>query len=310
MMEKTTSKRGFAAIIITMLIWVGFVLSIRAIDKSSLTTADVALLRFGIPSLLLLAFIPRRWDKLISAHPMHVIMILMGSGLPFFFAASHGGSTTSAAYVGALIPGAAPIFVVLLAYLFYAQKASMWKIFCLMLIGIAVVALLWADLRYLRSSVVEGAMILLGASSLWALYTLGLRKIGMDALSCTILLCVPSFLILVVLVLCDVVPTNLGEFTFSEAVPFILIQGLGVGVFASLLYSYAIQNIGADKSAVIGSMTPAVASLLAIPLLEETLDLTDVIGIALITVGVCCSNLNFSFSRKNDETISLSNSSS
>src|SRR5690349_21742969 len=110
MTEKSSSQSGFIAIVITMFIWVGFVLTIRAIGKSSLTTADVALLRFGIPTLLLLPFLPRRWAALTSVKPIHAVMILIGGGLPFFFAASIGGSATSAAYVGALIPGAAPIF--------------------------------------------------------------------------------------------------------------------------------------------------------------------------------------------------------
>ena len=289
--NKTPYQSGYIAIVITMFIWVGFVLSIRAIGNSALTTADVALLRFGIPSRLLLPFLPSRWAKLSSLNPLHILMILVGSGLPFFYAASIGGSSTSAAYVGALIPGASPIFVALLAYIFYAQKVSMWKISCLAVIAISIAALLSSDLDDLGSSVLEGSTILLGASCLWAVYTLGLRKVGMDAIGCTILLCIPSFCILVTLVLCGVVPTNIGQFSLDEALPFILVQGLGVGVLASLTYSYAIQTIGADKSAVIGSMTPAVASLLAIPLLGEELELTTIVGVALLTIAVCCSNL-------------------
>lgn len=298
MSEKTSYKAGLIAIIITMLIWAGFVLSIRTIGNSPLTTADVALLRFGIPSLLLLPFLPNRWKVLSRVRPVHAMMILLGSGLPFFFAASIGGSNTSAAHVGALIPGATPVFVVLLAYIFYAQKASLWKMFNLCVICIGIIALLWADLQDIQSSVLKGSLMLLGASSLWALYTLGLRKVGMDAIGCTILLCMPSFVILIVLVLSGVLPTHIGQFSLDEALPFIVVQGFAVGVFASLTYSYAIQHIGPDKSAVIGSMTPAVASLLAIPLLKEGLELPTIAGIAILTIGVCCANLNFASLRR------------
>ncbi len=294
MAEGTSSKNGLIAIFITMFIWVGFVLTIRAIGKSALTTADVALLRFGIPSLILLPFLPRRWAMLKSINPIHAVMILIGGGLPFFFAASIGGSATSAAYVGALIPGTAPIFVMLLAYFFYAQKASIWKMACLALIGIGVIALLWSDLRYFHSSVLEGSAVLLGASCLWAVYTLGLRKVGIDAISCTILLCLPSFIFLTILIVCGILPTQMGYFSLYDALPFILIQGLGVGVLAGITYSHAIRSIGAEKCAVIGSMTPAVASLLAIPLLGEILEAFTVAGISLLTIGVCCSNLKFS----------------
>src|SRR5438552_7799098 len=158
---------GYLAMLVTLVIWTGFVLSIRAIGKSPLTSADVALLRFGIPGIALLPLLRSRWPGLIKVRPAHAAMILIGGGLPFFFAAAAGGSATSAAYVGALISGTAPLFVAVLGVVLYRQVVSGWRTAGLALIALGVVALLWTNLSMLRGSMLGGAAILLGASGLW-----------------------------------------------------------------------------------------------------------------------------------------------
>jgi drug/metabolite transporter (DMT)-like permease len=163
----------------------------------------------------------------------------------------------------------------------------------LALIALGVVALLWTNLSVLRGSMLGGAAILLGASGLWAFYTIGLRRAGVDAIACNILLCAPSFVIVLALIAWGCVPTHLGRFTLADAAPFVLLQGIGVGLVSGFTYGFAIRRLGAERSAVIGSLTPALASLLAVPVLSEHLDLSTVIGIALITGGVIFANVNF-----------------
>ena len=51
---------GWIAMGLTLLIWASFPLSIRAIGGSALTPVDVALLRFGVPALVLLPVLRSR----------------------------------------------------------------------------------------------------------------------------------------------------------------------------------------------------------------------------------------------------------
>lgn len=285
--EKTV---GYAAIVIVVTIWAGFALSIRAIHASPLAPADVALLRFGLPALLLLPFLPSRLPALRRVRPLDALMVIAGAGLPFFYIAAAGGAATSATHVGALIAGTTPLSVALLGWALEGRPvpASRWRALAIILIGVA--ALVLTQSAHAAASMGKGAALLLTASLFWAAYTLGLRRTGLDAIGCALLLCVPSLAVLVLLMLSGAVMTHIGQFTLAQAYPFILVQGLGVGVVASIAYAVAISRLGPARSAVIGSLAPALASLLAVPLLGESLTPMIVAGVVTITLGVVLAN--------------------
>jgi drug/metabolite transporter (DMT)-like permease len=281
---------GYAAIVAVVLIWAGFALTIRAIDASPLTSADVALIRFGAPLLVLLSFLPSRLQALRAVKFQDAALIVLGGGAPFFFLASEGGKTTSAAYVGALIAGTTPISVALLSCLFERRTLSAKRLAGLGLIVAGVIGIVEGQSSPVTASVLHGVAFLLMASLLWGMYTIGLRRSGADAISCALMLCMPSFAITTGLVLTGFAPTNLGHFTFDQAIPFLAVQGIGVGVASTLGYAFAIRRIGAAKSATIGSLAPVLASLLAIPILGESLTVLVASAIATITVGVIVAN--------------------
>jgi uncharacterized membrane protein len=87
-----------------------------------------------------------------------------------------------------------------------------------------------------------------------------------------------------------VVDSHVGHFTVANAMPFLLAQGLGVGVISSLSYALAIRHLDTPRCSAIGSLAPALACLGAVPLLGESLTLTVACGIAVITAGVILAN--------------------
>ncbi|WP_426397451.1 EamA family transporter [Ralstonia sp. R-29] len=281
---------GYAAMVLTVLIWAGFALSIRAIGASPLAAGDVALIRFGLPTLLLLPFLPSRWSMLRRVKPLSALMILAGAGLPFFFMASAGGKATSAAHVAALIAGTTPLSVALVAYALDRQRIGAARARAIAIILLGVMLLLVSQSHASQGAFVGGAATLLLASLLWGSYTLGLRRAGLDAIGCALLLSVPSFLVLVLLVSLGLVDSHIGHFTLSNAMPFLLAQGLGVGVISSVSYALAIRHLDTPRCSAIGSLAPALACLGAVPLLGESLTLTVVCGVAVITAGVILAN--------------------
>lgn len=287
---QTATVIGYAAIAVTVAVWAGFALSIRYISASALTTADVALIRFGLPTLLLLPLLPSRGRALRSVRPLDAMMVICGAGLPFFFVASAGGAATSATYVGALIAGTSPLSVALVGYAIDRRfpPATRWHALAIIVAGAA--ALVVAAPAGVSASTAKGVALLLGASLLWGIYTLGLRRAGLDAVGSTLLLSVPSLVGLVVLMASGLVESHLGTFALADAAPFLLVQGLGVGLTASLAYVIAIARLGTARSAAVGSLAPALASLLAVPLLGESLTLLTALGVGAITLGVVLSN--------------------
>jgi drug/metabolite transporter (DMT)-like permease len=61
-------------------------------------------------------------------------------------------------------------------------------------------------------------------------------------------------------------------------------------MIASMTYAVAIARLGPARSAVFGSLAPALATLGAVPLLGEALTLPIAAGVAVITLGVILSN--------------------
>lgn len=281
---------GYAAIVVAVAIWAGFALSIRAMGASALTTADVALIRYGTPALLLCPYIPSRWSMLRRVSRADALMVFAGAGLPFFWIAAAGGAATSTAHVSALIAGTVPIAVALVAFLLTGARVPARRMGGLAVIALGVLALVLAQSQAGRGPILWGATLLLTASLLWGAYTIGLRRTGLDAIGCTLLVTLPSFVILLALFACGLVDTHFGSFGLGEAMPFLLVQGIGVGVVSTLAYAVAITRLGPARSAVIGSLAPVLATLGAIPLLGEPLTPAIALGVGAITLGVILAN--------------------
>ncbi|MFE6843529.1 DMT family transporter [Streptomyces sp. NPDC057686] len=278
--------KGTVALVVTVLIWAAFALSARALSTSSLLPADAALLRFGVPLLVLAPALWRRRRRIAAVRPATALKIVCGAGVPFFLAAMYGSSLTSAAFVGSIVPGMVPLFVSALMVAAGKGLPRGTQAVGLALIAVGVVALVWRYVVPLNTQVLAGAGILLVASGLWALYTVGLKEVDLDPVGSIGLLCLPSFAVMALLVLTGLLPTGLASAAGSDIALFLVVQGLGVGLCAGLLYAYAIRSLGAERSSTVGSLSPVAVVLLAIPLLDESPTVAVLVGVPLITAGV------------------------
>jgi len=276
---------GISAMVATLVIWVAFLLSMRAQGGSELTPSDLALMRFGMPALFFLPLLIRRRKYWINVQWRHLLMILMG-GIPFFYLVSLGSEYAPAAHAGALVPGTAPLFVTGLAVLVFRETLSRRRAAGLTTIAIGVFVLLGWALMDLSTGYWKGHLAFLGASVLWAFYTLGLRVSGLSASEATALLCVGSLLGVVFLLGTHTTESNLLQVSWSQLWPFLLAQGVGAGIVGGFTYGIAIRELGAEKTAALGSFTPALAALAAIPLLGEQITPMTIAGITLIMAGV------------------------
>ncbi|UTW10269.1 DMT family transporter [Marinobacterium rhizophilum] len=283
--ETVVNATGLAAMAVTLLIWVGFLLSLRAQSQSPLTPTDLALLRFGLPALCFMPWLLRHRAGIGRIRPGHGLMLLLG-GLPFFYLLSWGSSLAPVAHAGALVPGTAPLFVTGLAVLLFGEPLPRRRLLGLLVILGGVLLLLGNGLLETHSGYWRGHLAFLGASLLWAFYTLGLRVLGIGALPATALLCSLSSLGLLLLMGLGLVESTLLSVRWAELWPYLLTQGLGAGIVGGFSYGVAIRQLGAEKTAALGSFTPALAALAAIPVLGETLPVSTLGGVSLIMLGV------------------------
>lgn len=276
---------GYAAMGVTLCIWAGFALSTRATEASHLEVADVAFIRACVPVLVLWPFLWLRRDKLRTVPWRYIIAIAIGGGAPFFALAAIGGGFTSATHVGALIAGTVPVSVALLMWTVFGQRPMLRKTVALVTITFGAVLLILSSSAN-ASHLALGVSSLLAASLAWAAYTIGLRNSGLDPLTAGALVSVPSALVLLPLIVAGAVPTALFTSPASEVIGFILVQGVGVGLVASLTYVTAIRLLGPERCAAIGAGAPALTAVLAAPILGEALSLPIIAAVIIICAGI------------------------
>lgn len=286
----TGTTAGLLAMAATIVVWAGFALSIRGIGSSSLTGMDVAVLRFGIPVVMLSPWIPRTIRRLRSERPVVVAGICIGAGLPYFLVSALGGSLTSATLVGQVIPGTVPVFVAALAFAIWRARIRRVQALALVAIlaGVAITVVLATT-----PSGAAGIGVLLAAGLIWAVYTLSLRSTGLDPIGAALVLCVPSAIGALVLAGGHMAPSHLADGTArpGDVVFFLAVQGLGVGVVAALSYAFAIRRLGPRAAATLGALSPVLTATVAVPVFGEPLGPAAIASLALVVAGVVAFNL-------------------
>lgn len=281
--------RGLLAMALTVLVWAGFALSVRAISSSSWTPADVALLRFGMPLLVLAPWLPRSLRRLRGERPAVLAALAVGAGLPFFLLCAAGGALSSATLVGLVVPGSVPLFVTVLAAALWRTRPSRRQLGALagVLVGISTIvgaALLTAG----AGGHATGTAVLLAAGLAWSVYTLGLRTTRLDPVAAAVAVCLPSFPLVLLAAAAGVLPSRLlhGAPPDHALLVFAVVQGVGVGVLAGLAYAVAIRRLGAPRAATLGALSPVLVAVLAGPLLGERVGAAVLAGGVLVVIGV------------------------
>ena len=281
--------KGYVAMSVVLLIWSGFALTVRAVGASSLSIADVMLIRFSVPLVLLTPWVLSSWHDIKNIRLPDILFILFG-GVPFLLLAAFGASTVPAAYMGTILTGTPVFFAALLSFILYRQRISLRKFAALILILFGIATMIGGHAQTIPNSLLYGVGLLLMASLIWAGYTLGLKSTTLTPIAIAIVLSYTSFFLTLVMVLSGIMDTNIGSVSFDEVLPFILIQGLGVGVVSTLAFSYAVKQLGSMRTLLLGSLSPGVTAILAALILKESLSLIMICGIALSTIGVILSN--------------------
>ncbi len=283
-------KLGIAAAIFTTLIWSGFFIAMRAGVTSPLTAFDLAILRFGLAAVLLLPFTIRAWSTIIATPKMLLLGILAGAGVPFFFLCSIGITYAPASHAGLLVTGTSPLFIAIAAVVVFKEKLNKQKVIGLASIGLGVAALLSLAFWDGNSEYLKGDLIILLAAACWAMFSICLRVACLPPLAIAGFLSLVSTFILATLYIAGAVESGFTVAPAKHIAMQIAIQSVCVGLLAAFSYGYAINKVGAERSSAIGSLTPVLVGLMAIPLLGETLTVSATSGMVLVFLGVLLSS--------------------
>ena len=289
---------GYTSIAVTLMIWASFFLSLKGGANSVLAPSDIALTRFLIPSLVLFPLVYKARHAIASVPKIYLIGMFIGCGLPYLLVTSSAMQYVPVAQGSALVPGTLPLFVTMIAVFFFKQPLSHHRIIGFALVIIGIVIFLFTGLSMheghtsdlLIGSETLGQLLFLFASLMWAIFTISARVANLNALVVAGLISLMSSILLIALIVAGVLPSYLYEqsmtqWPVNELLTHSAIQGVGAGIIAAATYLYAVQTLGAERSAAFGSSTPVIATLLAIPIFHEVPSVSSWVSLAFICSG-------------------------
>lgn len=277
---------GLVAALITVLVWSSYFLSLRIGALTPLTLVELSFFRFAVPGLLLLPIFIKSINDYKKVPLIYLLGIVLGSGLPFFLLSAHGIQLTQVAYGSTLIPGTVPLFVTLFAVLIYKQPLPGFRKWGLITIVIGIMAMLIHAGSSFDTSLLIGQGIFLICALLWAAFTISIRQSGLAPLKVAALAALPNGVLITLWIIITGPELGYSALPLSALLGQLLVQGIFVGILSGLCFSMAIVRIGAEKTSAIGAATPAVATFFATIMLGEQMDISLLIGMALIISGV------------------------
>jgi drug/metabolite transporter (DMT)-like permease len=268
-MFTSPSMPGIAAGLAAAAIWGGALAVTRfgVSGETPLSPADIAMLRFAAPALLLLPVLRRAWPRLRRVPVALLALLLLGGGAPFVIVAGSGLGIAGAAEAGALLPGTVPLCVAMVARLL-GERLSTAGMGGLAMIGASVAVVILPSLGAGADERGVGYALLLAAAPLAAGYTIALRRSGLTPWEAAAFVSLGSVLLLGPFYAAAMEP-GLAKVSWDVIAFQAGFQGLASGLLAPVAFAAAVQRLGASQAAAFASLSPGAACLGGFALLGE-----------------------------------------
>jgi drug/metabolite transporter (DMT)-like permease len=283
MSEQHSIRNGLIAAFFAICIWTGFILVSRYGGKGVLTGWDVTALRFGVGALIAVFFLPR-----VTLPPYKVILLFsVFGGVGYAITVYAAFRMAPAAHAAVLLPGSLPFSTAMIAWLWLRQTPTPAQRIALVLVFIGIASTATDTFSHgdrLTGIQLFGDLLYLCGSSIWAVFTLLLRRYPMPPLTAAVSTTLGSA-ILYLPVWWLLLPSTLNRAPPAEIAIQAVYQGVLVVFVAMLLYTYAVRKLGAQTVVLLMAFVPGLAALSAVPVLGEPLSLLTLAGLGAVTAG-------------------------
>jgi drug/metabolite transporter (DMT)-like permease len=243
--------------------------------------------------------LPFTWRQLkadwrAAVRGLKMLLVLAFLGISSFNTLLYTAVHTTTAINGALIQSTMPSVIVLLSLVLYNEKISARQMIGVML-GIlgACLIVLRGELKTLQTmSFVQGDLLMIIAVMCYGLYSALLRRRPaihpLSLLTATFFLGAAGLLPVYLWEL-----TTIGSFSFSYDIALsIFYVALFPSILAYFCWNKGIDLLGPNRASLFINLIPVFASLLSVWLLDESIQLFHVAGMALILGGMILFSYN------------------
>jgi len=283
-----TQRQGYMAALVAVIIWSGFILVSRMGGISQLLSYDVIAIRYITCALVVLPF---WWLKLPFKlfQPKLIILSLIG-GFSYALFVFKGFELTPASQAAVILPGLMPVLIIILSVFINKQSHAITKWLGITIITLGVAILFWQEFN-VHGQFSLGHLTMGAAALCWALFSVLLNRWHISPWQATVSLSVITCLLYLPIYLIWL-PKNISADLWQD----IVLQGFYQGVLAAtiqvMLYSKAVQLIGAAGMGSMMAIVPVLAGVSALYVFDETLKPALVVAMVLVSFGVWLANTN------------------
>lgn len=268
-------------------IWGAWAPASRLGVTGSLDAWDLVALRFGCSTLILLPFLMRQHigrDGLAGVPWSVVLVMAVTSGAPYMLLMFVGFGYAPAGHQAILGPAAGMIVRFALARFVLRERIGLMELFGggIMFGGLFVAG--W-DVLSSGPGFNLGHVLFIVGAFMWSIYVVLTRAWRIGAVLATAILAVSSGLVYVPAYLA-VFGLRLLAAPWQEIVVQTLFHGVLSGVISLIMFTRCLVLMGVAQATVFSAAVPALATLIAWPLLGEVPSWLQMAGVALVTVGM------------------------
>lgn len=249
----------------------------------SLTIYDLAGLRHAVSALCALPLLVQSWPWSLSLK-QHIVLTIFG-GPPFFLILLTGMTLAPVAHAAIVVNGALPFMAALVGWLWLRQFPRRWQVAGIILAGGGVLVVGWDALAFGVPGQWRGHLLFLAAATSLGVWYVAIRQWGLPvaevmagSLVLSAVVYVPFWLVFL--------PSGITTAPTQD----ILIQAAILGVAGAFIGAYsqafAARALGPTRQTAIMSGGPALAALLAIPVLGEIPSTLAITGIVVVAAGI------------------------
>ncbi|HXE51028.1 MAG TPA: DMT family transporter [Ramlibacter sp.] len=290
---------GVGCAIGVLLIWTSFILIARVSAKGHLSPFDISFVRFVFSGLIALpvVFLRGGWllDQL-APNPRLAFKrgaaLVATAGIGYCSLAYSGFFFAPVSHAAVLLPGSLPLYTAVFAALLVGERFGRARLIALAAIVAGNLLIGGASLRqaFVGDHTWKGDVLFIGAAMCWALYSVLCRRwhLGAVPATCAIAIgCLATYVPVFALAAAGgLVPTQLANAPWSEIAFQAVYQG-GLSMFlAGVAFTQVVKTFGPVRATMITAVVPVLATLLALPLLNETLTAVGGVGLVCVTLGL------------------------
>lgn len=273
--------------LIAVSIWAWWMSATRIAATDGIAPIDVALLRYSVPALLLLSVWRSTLRKMRTA-PRWALFAMLGWGAPFLWLVTASLQSSNVIYMATIVPCTMPLFAVLAERVFFKTSLTTRQLLGFSLIAVAALLMLLSAIGGYGQVTIDGIMLMLCAAAGWACYVVAFRHTGLTAAEGAAWVCVASTAVILLIKLFTGSPLltmSMQQITFNA-----FAQGVVSGFLAVILYTLAIERLGAARAASFSVLMPALGALFAWLWLGETPTAYNLFALTLGSIGVAVVN--------------------